>query len=132
MIYKISIKEENPFKKPTQMFETFISTRVSYEKVKNCIIDATILKNWLQDYQNDSLKTVKELVDDVVKEEGGLCAYEEKLFNDRRPYVKSLSIENWKEYSWHEKVAKILACVLEGEGIHYTDVECAVIEGSCY
>lgn len=120
--YKIRITDEESPISSNYAFETIISTRASSERVKKCVSDTATLKDWLDEYPNDSLETVKELVDDVVKEEGGIYPYMEDFFN-KRPYTKAFSIKNWGKYNWYEKVSKILGFLLEGDGIRYSNVE---------
>ena len=130
MIYKIKITENFAPDNTPCIFETLISTRVSSQRVQECVSDATFLKDWLDEYQDYSYDTVNELVGDIISEEGSLSKNERKLL-DKRPYIKSFSIENWDGYGWHEKVLRVLKFLLDGERIKYANVECTAIVSSC-
>lgn len=130
MIYKIKITENFAPDNTPCIFETLISTRVSSQRVQECVSDATFLKDWLDEYQDYSYDTVNELVGDIISEVGSLSKNEKKLLN-KRPYISSFSIENWSGYSWYEKVLRVLKFLLDGERIKYANVECTAIVSSC-
>ena len=123
MIYSIKIKEKfAPDDRPC-VLEKIIDVE-SGEKLEGIVADTVFLKSLLDDFYNDALMTINDIVEDGYEAE-----FEEIL--SRRPYLKSFKVEGWDSLDWYSKLYDILRFIMKNENVKYTNVSIATIEVEC-
>lgn len=123
MIYSIKIKEKFAPDANPCVLEKIIDVE-SGEKLEGIVADTIFLKSLLDDFYNDALMTINDIVEDGYEAE-----FEEIL--SRRPYLKSFKVEDWDSLDWYSKLYDILHFIMKNENVKYTNVSIPTIEVEC-